>query len=105
MLSRVADNLYWMSRYIERAEGMARMIQVHQSLALEYAQDDLQIKEFWKPVLMSICAECVTPETGEYRKIGKSLIFSDSYSNSIFSCISHARENARMVRDLSLIHI
>ena len=34
MLSRVADNLYWMSRYIERAEGMARMIQVHQSLSL-----------------------------------------------------------------------
>lgn len=99
MLSRVADNLYWMSRYIERAEGMARMIQVHQSQALEYAQDDQQIEEFWKPVLLSICAEDVRPENEGYRKIGKSLIFSTSFSNSIYSCIAHARENARMVRD------
>ena len=78
MLSRVADNLYWMSRYIERAEGMARMIQVHQSQALEYAQDDQQIEEFWKPVLLSICADDVRPENEGYRKIGKLLIFSTS---------------------------
>ena len=83
MLSRVADNLYWMSRYIERAEGMARMIQVHQSQALEYAQDDQQIEEFWKPVLLSICAEDVRPEEG-YRKIGKSLIFSTVFKFYLF---------------------
>ena len=99
MLSRVADNLYWMSRYIERAEGMARIIQVHQSQALEYAQNDQQLKEFWKPVLQSICAETVHPQEEGIRKIGKSLIFSESFGNSIRSCIFFARENARMVRD------
>ncbi len=99
MLSRVADNLYWMSRYIERAEGMARMIQVHQSQALEYAQNDDQLEEFWQPVLQSICAENVHPFEDGVRKIGKTLIFSSSYENSIQSCISLARENARMVRD------
>ena len=99
MLSRVADNLYWMSRYIERADGMARMIQVHQSQALEYAQNDQQLEEFWLPVLQSICAESVHPSEIGVRKIGKTLLFDESFSNSILSCISLARENARMVRD------
>ena len=99
MLSRVADNLYWMSRYIERAEGMARMIQVHQSQALEYAQNDQQLEEFWQPVLQSICAESIYPIEDGIRKMGKALIFSLSFENSICSCISSARENARMVRD------
>ena len=93
MLSRVADNLYWMSRYIERAEGMARMIQVHQSQALEYVQNEQQLKEFWSPVLQSICAESVQGDNHDIRKLGHSLIFSETYANSIFSCI------------LSLIHI
>ncbi len=99
MLSRVADNLYWMSRYIERSEGMARMIQVHQNQALEYAQDDQQLDSFWQPVLQAVCAEEVRPNSSGIRKIGKELIFSKVYSNSIYSCISSARENARMVRD------
>ena len=99
MLSRVADNLYWMSRYIERAEGMARMIQVNQSLALEYADNDEQLKEFWQPVLKSICIDEVHLEEVGGRKIGKTLIFSEAYGNSIRSSIYMARENARMVRD------
>jgi len=99
MLSRVADNLYWMSRYIERAEGMARMIQVHQNLALEYAQGDEQLAWFWKPVLQSVCAEGLLAGPNEIRNLVKELIFSSGYENSIYSCISLARENARMVRD------
>ena len=99
MLSRVADNLYWMSRYIERSEGMARMIQVHQNQALEYVQNEQQLKEFWRPVLQSLCAESVQGDNHDIRKLGHSLIFSQTYANSIFSCISFARENARMVRD------
>lgn len=99
MLSRVADNLYWMSRYIERADGMARMIQVHQSKALEYAQNDQQLEEFWQPVLQSICAESFQPAEEGGKEIGKTLIFAESFTNSILSCVSLARENARMVRD------
>ena len=99
MLSRVADNLYWMSRYIERAEGMARMIQVHQNLALEYAQGDEQFAWFWKPVLQSICAEEFPAGPNEIKNLVKELVFSSGYENSIYSCISLARENARMVRD------
>lgn len=99
MLSRVADNLYWMSRYIERAEGMARLIQVNQSQALEYVHDDHQLTEFWNPVLQSICAESVNLDGRGLNSLGHTLIFSETYTNSIFSCLSLARENARMVRD------
>jgi len=99
MLSRVADNLYWMSRYIERAEGIARMVQTNQSIALEYSQNDQQLEEFWQPVLQAICAKEEDLMINGERKIGKSLIFSSSNPHSIWSCIMSARENARMVRD------
>ena len=46
MLSRVADSLFWMSRYIERSDGILRMLKVNYA----YSQDSIQ--EFsWKPVL------------------------------------------------------
>ena len=99
MLSRVADNLYWMSRYIERAEGMARLVQVNQSQALEYVHKDQQLEEFWNPVLQSICADSVRVDGDDIKNLVYSLIFSENYSNSIYSCLSFARENARMVRD------
>jgi len=99
MLSRVADNLYWMSRYIERAEGMARLVQVNQSQALEYVHKDQQLEEFWSPVLQSICADSVRVGGDDIKNLVYSLIFSETYTNSIYSCLSFARENARMVRD------
>ena len=100
MLSRVADNLYWMSRYIERAEGMARMIQVHQSQALEYAQDDQQIEEFWKPVLLSICADDVRPmKMKDIEKLESHSFFQQAFQILFIPALLMHGKNARMVRD------
>ncbi len=99
MLSRVADNLYWMARHIERAEGMSRMIQVRQGLALEYAHNEEQLELFWEPLLKALCAEWACESGEPAGRVVRNLIFSEAASGSIFSSISLARENARMVRD------
>src|SRR6478672_347044 len=52
MLSRVANSLYWMSRYIERAENIARLLDVNLQLMLDFVDvDGEQIKEHWRPIL------------------------------------------------------
>ena len=47
MLSRVADSLYWMSRYVERAENVARFIEVNLNLLID---SPLELKEQWLPL-------------------------------------------------------
>ncbi|MDA8774375.1 alpha-E domain-containing protein [Opitutales bacterium] len=96
MLSRVADNLYWMSRYIERAESITRMVEVNQSSSLEFIEDALS--EFWEPVLKAICASEIFNEHTKI-DIGQFLFFGSGFPNSVKNCFLYARENARMVRD------
>ncbi len=96
MLSRVADNLYWMSRYIERAESIARLVEVTQSSSLEFTEEDQA--EFWDPVLKAICAKEEYSKSS-YKDVGQFLCLGLEFSNSVKNCIMLARENARMVRD------
>lgn len=103
MLSRVADSLYWMSRYIERAENTSRLLDVNLQLMLDFeGLDDASLTGHWKPILSS------SGETGLFNRLYKAadshtvtefLTFNRDNPNSILSCISSARENARMVRD------
>ena len=98
MLSRVADTIYWMNRYIERAENYARFMDVNFNLSLEMPPD---VSEQWKPLVVT---------TGDwslyeslYEKIEKKRViyflgFDLNNPNSIYSCISKARENARAIR-------
>jgi uncharacterized alpha-E superfamily protein len=103
MLSRVANSLYWMSRYIERAENVARLLDVNLQLMLDFADlNDEQLKEHWLPILRSAGDE----ETffKSYKKadsgsVTEFLTFSHENPNSILSCLFTARENARQVRD------
>jgi uncharacterized alpha-E superfamily protein len=90
MLSRVADNLYWMGRYLERSEHTARVMGVHLNLMLE--QDAGSEKGRWAQVL-----ECL----GSQQKIEEDpLGVAQSYAlNQIVTSISAARENARQVRE------
>ena len=90
MLSRVADNLYWMGRYIERAEHTARVMGVHLNLRLE--QDAGSEKGRWSQVL-----ECL----GSSQRVeDDALAVAESYAlNQIVTSISAARENARQVRE------
>jgi len=100
MLSRVADSIYWMSRYIERAESVARFIDVnlHRLLDLPVVAD-----EQWEPLVIT---------TGDHAQFlaryGKAtretvirfLTFDGENPNSILSCLRASRENARTVREV-----
>ncbi len=103
MLSRVANCLYWMSRYIERADNTARIVDVNLQLLLDFRKlDDQSLAEHWMPIIESTGDEenflkrhpkATGPNVTEF------LVFDAENPNSIISSVSQARENARMVRD------
>jgi uncharacterized alpha-E superfamily protein len=100
MLSRVADSLFWMSRYVERAENVARFIDVNLTLSLDLGPD---APHQWDPLIYT---------TGDhvdfYQRYGEAtqsnvlafLTFDEANPNSILSCLRSARENARTVREM-----
>jgi uncharacterized alpha-E superfamily protein len=100
MLSRVADSIYWMSRYIERAENVARFVDVNLNLMLDLPVGSPQQ---WQPVVNT------TGDSQEFadrygaptrQNVIRFLTFDVENANSIISCLRHARENARSVRDV-----
>ncbi|MDI1336151.1 MAG: alpha-E domain-containing protein [Lacunisphaera sp.] len=103
MLSRVANNLYWMSRYIERAESIARLVDVNLQLLLDFRNlDDAGLAAHWMPIVQS------SGDEEQFRRLHQRatgqtvtqfLVFQAANPNSIVSSIAQARENARMVRD------
>jgi uncharacterized alpha-E superfamily protein len=97
MLSRVADSLYWMSRYLERAEHTARVINIQLNLMLERGtgSDD----EYWAHVLGSLGIELKPEEAAQAQTIAVSLVRDSSHRASIVSSVVGARENARQVRE------
>jgi uncharacterized alpha-E superfamily protein len=97
MLSRVAESLYWMSRYLERAEHTARVIKVQLNLMLERETEDDD--RHWRRMLKSLAVEMADVKTGEAQALAKSLIYSTDSRSSIVSCVMAARENARQVRE------
>jgi uncharacterized alpha-E superfamily protein len=98
MLSRVADNLYWMSRYLERAEHTARLVDVHLNLVLE--QSDARGSEQRVERLLS-SLNIAVPDAiiGDDYRVTDLLAFDMENPSSIVSCVSNARENARQVRE------
>jgi len=97
MLSRVAESLYWMSRYLERAEHTARVIKVQLNLMLE--RETESDDRHWKRMLRSLAVEMTDVKEGEAQAVARSLIHSTSSRSSIISCIMAARENSRQVRE------
>jgi uncharacterized alpha-E superfamily protein len=97
MLSRVAESLYWMSRYLERAEHTARVIKVQLNLMLERETEDDD--RHWRRMLRSLAVEMADIKEGEAYAAAKSLIHSTASRSSIVSCIMAARENSRQVRE------
>src|SRR5713226_1596896 len=91
MLSRAADNLYWMSRYLERAEHTARVTSVHLTLMLE--RDPATEGARWSRVLASLgCPDPVEDDNA--------FTAAQSYAqDQILTSITSARENARQVRE------
>lgn len=103
MLCRVADSLFWMSRYIERAENTARLVDVKSQLLLELGSyDDAQIERHWHAVLESLDDLGLFlqhHEKTDTQSATEFLTFSRDNPSSVLSCIFAARENARMIRD------
>ena len=97
MLSRVAESMYWMSRYLERAEHTARVIKVQLNLMLERETEDDD--RHWRRMLKSLAMEMTDVKKGEAQALAKSLIYSTDSRSSIVSCVMAARENSRQVRE------
>lgn len=100
MLSRTADHLFWMARYIERAENTARMLDVNLSTSL-LPQSAHALERSWRAVLS------ISELTGEFderypivapRDVIDFMVRDAGNSSSIYACLKAARENARAVR-------
>lgn len=97
MLSRVADSLYWMSRYLERAEHTARLVDVQLNQMLDQAGGETNLR--WQQLPRSLRMPQPEGEVDAY-SVTQMLTFDVGNSLSIVSCIASARENARQVREL-----
>ena len=100
MLSRVANSIYWMNRYVERAENYARFIGVNFNLILDMPPAE---KEQWKPLLIASGDDRLFAqnyEAPDRDAVLHFMSFDSNNPNSILSCISKARENARSVREV-----
>lgn len=100
MLSRVANSIYWLNRYIERAENIARFVDVNLNLLLDSPPGTQQQ---WEPLVV------VTADLPLFKeRYGKAtqdnvvqfLAFDSEYPHSILSCLQAARENARSIREI-----
>lgn len=99
MLSRVADSIYWMTRYIERAENLARFVDVTFGLMLDVPHNSA---EQWQPLVSTTGDEVWFAErygAASREKVIQFLTFDSDYSSSILSCVRNARENARSIRE------
>jgi uncharacterized alpha-E superfamily protein len=100
MLSRVAENIYWIGRYLERAENMARLINVNANLMLDLPKNtDLG----WEPLIHILGFQTGYFERHEEiteRRVVNYLISDETNPGSILSTLSYARENARTIQDI-----
>lgn len=100
MLSRTADHLFWMSRYTERAENTARMLNVHHETSL-LPQSAAVSQYGWLGVLsLSELLPAYTERQGEVspRGVMRFMVLDEENPSSILACLKAARENARAVR-------
>jgi len=97
MLSRVADNLYWLSRYLERAEHTARVLDLTLNLLLEQRSDEA-LNARMMNLLDGLFAASL-PENTTLYEMTDALAFDRKNTSSINFCVAQARENARQIRE------
>ncbi len=100
MLSRVAENLYWLGRYMERAENSGRIINVNGNLLLDLPKG---IAPGWQPLIeITGSGEIYRKNYNDFeeRNVVRFLIGDSENPGSIISSLSMARENARTIRDV-----
>jgi uncharacterized alpha-E superfamily protein len=97
MLSRVADSLYWMSRYLERAEHTTRLLDVNLNLMLDESSTSSDRR--WLRLLQALGKPKRLKWEGNPYDLARTLTFDSANKSSVVSCIIAARENARHVRE------
>jgi len=100
MLSRVASHIYWMARYIERAENTARLIRVNTNLQLDLPK---RVRLGWEPIVEITGSQKTffdQYEEADERSVLRFLISGANNPSSILTSLSQARENARTIRDI-----
>jgi uncharacterized alpha-E superfamily protein len=100
MLSRAADNLYWMARYIERAENMARILDVAYRMSLLPGDPVGQRTQWESAIIIAGCEEPYAAHGGGFDTKGviEYMALAPDNRSSIRSCLQAARENARAMR-------
>lgn len=97
MLSRVADSLYWMSRYMERTDSILRMLKINYA-----SSQDINQEFSWRPVLRifsNLEQEGVDNLALNGRKVIEYIVLDRENPNSVINMVTKARENARSVQD------
>ena len=99
MLSRVAETIYWMSRQVERAENLARFLEITHTLSLDQPE---HFVDPWEPLIKVTADDEIFAsrwEQANAESVTQFLAFDDQYANSMLSSLRQARENARVVRE------
>lgn len=97
MLSRVADSLYWMARYIERGEHTARLVAVKLESMVEQTREDADAS--WHRVVEALSGEEFAPRAHDAYAITQALAFNRFNPSALLSSLRFARDNARQVRE------
>jgi uncharacterized alpha-E superfamily protein len=100
MLSRTADHLYWMSRYIERSESLARLVDAHYRMSLLPHSPETLAESLLSTMKALHMEEAFKEKHAgiEPRAVFEFISLDRDYAGSIYSCLRSARENARAVR-------
>ncbi len=100
MLSRSAERIYWLARYIERTENIARLVNVHMNLLMDLPKG---VEMGWRQLILINASEHTFYEkynVANERNITRFLLADDTYPGSLLSSLTAARENIRTSRDL-----
>jgi uncharacterized alpha-E superfamily protein len=97
LLSRVADSLYWIGRYLERAEHTARLIDVRLDLGLDRKSN----ADGWDftPLYSMVKLESTAPAPTSPTALSDALVFDAGNRSAVLACVTAARENAGQVRE------
>jgi len=103
LLARDADSMYWLARYIERAEHVARQLLVNSNLLVDVGDlaPELQDQQ-WRSVMTitrTAPHDGALPATAAGAGIPRYMTFDRDNANSLITCVTRARENARAVRE------
>ncbi len=100
MLSRVAESIYWMARYIERAENIARLVNVNANLLLDLPT---RMTVGWQPLIDITGSKrffAKTYDDASERNVVRFLVADTDNPGSLLSSLHFARENGRTIRDI-----